>query len=192
MVGQIADMVEVERRNALVARLFTGFVFMSALRAAVGWDLVWGGFASAVLLLAVLPAFRFGSSRVMLPWEAIALASLPLLGRFLGAQSLQHPIAVYGAIAAIALMVAAELVLFTPVRMTPRFAVAFVALTTIASAGVLAVAQWLVERFVGWGVLPGERTVMLGFVAATGTGLAAGLLFDMYFRRSGGGRRADT
>lgn len=185
MHRQIADVVEVSERNAAVAWLFTGFIFLSAVGALTQWDIVWAGFASVLLVLALLPPLRFRSPRVMVPWEAVAIGALPLLGRFLGAQSLQHPVTVYGAITAIALMVAAELVLFTSVRMTPRFAVMFVTLTTIASAGVLAVVQWLVERFVGWALLPSERVVMLGFVAATGTGLAAGLLFDVYIRRGG-------
>jgi len=103
----------------------------------------------------------------------------------------------YLAVAAVALIVAVELDAFTAVKMNETFAVAFVAVTTMAAAGLWALAQWLADAYLGTRLLAArgppevvETAIMWDFVAATVAGAGAGLLFELYFRRIGGvGRR---
>jgi len=52
-------------------------------------------------------------------------------------------------VAALALVVAVELDVFTPVRMPPWFAVVFVSIATLAAAGVWAVVQWAADVTLG-------------------------------------------
>lgn len=93
--------------------------------------------------------------------------------------------------AAVALIVAVHLQLFTPVRMNATFAVFFVIVATMAAAGVWAVVRFALDSLFGTGFLfrPGvdehviERNVMLEFVYSTVAGVGAGLVFDRYFRR---------
>ena len=66
----------------------------------------------------------------------------------------------------------------------------FVVITTMAAAGLWAVGQWLSDLYLGTGFLLGrgteeevEAALMWDFVAATVAGLAAGVLFEFYFRR---------
>jgi hypothetical protein len=131
----------------------------------------------------------------MLPWEMLALASIPVIGRAflagvtLGGITLTGRIATYLSVAAVALIVAVELDVFTPVKMTHGFAVFFVAIATIATAGIWAVVQWLSDQFLNTAfLLDGrpeaviEEALMWDFVAATVTGVLAGVVFEYYFR----------
>jgi hypothetical protein len=89
-----------------------------------------------------------------------------------------------------ALMLAVQLDLFTPVRMNDRFAVLFVVVATTAAAGIWALSQWLSDIYLGTGFLLGrgdphavETALMWDFVAATIAGVVSGVLFEFYFRR---------
>ncbi len=96
----------------------------------------------------------------------------------------------YVAVAAAALILAVELDVFTPVRMTHTFAVLFVVVTTVATAGLWAEARWLSDTLLGTQVLLDgrpehviEEALMWDFVAATVAGVVAGVCFEHYFRR---------
>ncbi|WP_248906931.1 hypothetical protein [Halocatena marina] len=170
-----------ERINALLAWVLVGFVAVVAV-VNVGIDLLWAGFAACVAVLGVVPAVAVRSLRAMLPWEVLALASLPLL-----AQTFRTPgtgqVATYLAVAAVALIVAVELHVFTPVDMNYSFAVLFVVVTTMAAAGVWAIIRWSADIYLGISFGLTERELMFEFVASTVAGLLAGIIFELYFRR---------
>jgi hypothetical protein len=75
--------------------------------------------------------------------------------------------------------------------------VAFVAIATMAVAGMWAVLRWTVDLWLGTGFLldPAlepeaiERGLMLEFVASTVAGLLAGVVFEFYIRRRARVRR---
>jgi len=67
--------------------------------------------------------------------------------------------------------------------MTRTFAVAFVVVTTMATAGVWAVVRWLADIYLGTGFDLDERALMLEFVASTVVGGGGGGVFEYYFRR---------
>jgi hypothetical protein len=135
----------------------------------------------------------------MLPWELLALAALPVIGRTIvagrtfGDLTLTGRVTTYLAVAAVALIIAVELDLFTTVRMNDQFAVLFVVVTTTAAAGIWAVSQWLSDIYLGTSFLLGrgpehvvEEALMWDFVAATIAGVLSGVLFEFYFRRRSG------
>ena len=188
--------VESERLNAVLA-----WVLVALLVAAVGLNVAWGsvvwaGFTAVLAVLAVIPAARYGNPLVMLPWEVLLLASFPVVGRTfivgqrVGEFTLTGRVTTYLAVAAVALVIAVELDVFTPVRMNEAFALLFVVVTTMAAAGIWAVAQWAADLFLGTALLLDgrpeaiiERELMWDFVAATVAGVFAGVLFEYYFRR---------
>jgi hypothetical protein len=188
--------LEDERRNAIVAWTVLGFLALAATAELLTGELLWAGFIAAVLALALVPAVTLRDRRAMLPWELLLLAALPVVGRTLvagqtvGGLTLTGRVTSYLAVAAVALVVAVELDLFTPVRMNDRFAVLFVVVTTTAAAGIWAIAQWLSDLYLGTGFLLGrgdlhavEEALMWDFVAATIAGVLSGALFEFYFRR---------
>ena len=188
--------VEAERRNAIAAWAVIGFLAVAAVTELLVGEPLWAGFVLVVVAVALVPAAAFRDRDAMLPWELLLLAALPMVGRTLvmgqtvGQVTLTGRVTTYLAVAAVALVVAVELDLFTNVRMNDRFAVLFVVVTTTAAAGIWAVAQWLSDRYLGTGFLLGrgpehvvEEALMWDFVAATVAGVLSGVLFEFYFRR---------
>jgi hypothetical protein len=193
MATELDRFVEDERLNALLAWALVGFVLLVAVGNAVIGELAWAAFAASVAILALQPPVRFKNPLAMLPWEVLALAALPLLARpfTILAGIGTGALATYLAVAAVALIVAVNLHVFTPVEMNAAFAVVFVAIATMAAAGVWAVVRFAVDTLLGTTFLlkPGldehvvERNVMLEFVYSTIAGVGAGVIFDLYFRR---------
>lgn len=189
----LARILHDSRANAIIAWLLVVVVALLAGASVSEGELLSAGFAVAIVALAVVPPVGFRHVQAMLPWEVLVLAALPVLGRTvvvvtgIGTGRL----ATYVSVVAIALIVAVELHVFTGVRMNPRFAVAFVVLTTMAAAGVWAVARWVPDVLFGTTFLlkPGveesviEHRLMLDFVASTVVGLIGGAVFQLYFRR---------
>lgn len=191
------------RRDALSRVVRTGagnarvaWLLVSLLVAVVAAGLLAGAVLASVLVavvvaLALVPPLASGDRSAMLPWPLLALASLPVLGSVAAGPPLTSGLVTYVAVATIALVVAVELHLFTPVRMTPGFAVPFVVLTTMGVAGVWAVGRWVADLTLGTTLLldPAltdaeiEAALMWEFVASAAAGVVAGEAFEWGFRR---------
>jgi hypothetical protein len=179
--ADLGRLVESERANALLAWTFVAFVAAVAVVSLVRGNLLWAVFAAGVVALSVLPPIAIRSPRAMVPWEVLALAALPTLARAFAPPV--AGVATYLAVAALALVAAAELHLFTTVEMSYRFAIAFVVITTLATAGIWAVVRWVADLYLGTGFLTTGNALMWEFVASTIAGLGAGLFFEGYVRR---------
>ena len=192
----LREIVESQRLNAVLARVLVGFLGLAEVANLLERSVVWAGFTAAVAALALVPAVRYRDPVTMLPWEVLLVASLPVVGRTfvvgqrVGGFTLTGRVTTYLAVAAVALIIAVELDVFTPVRMNEAFALLFVVVATTAAAGMWAVAQWVSDLYLGTSLLLDgrpeaviERELMWDFVAATLAGLLAGLLFEYYFRR---------
>jgi membrane protein implicated in regulation of membrane protease activity len=84
--------------------------------------------------LVVIPALAYRTPRVMPPWELFVLVVLPVAARLIAPDGVLASVTTYGAVAAIALLVAVELHQFTTVEMTPWFAILTVLVATMAAA----------------------------------------------------------
>jgi hypothetical protein len=198
--GELAAVMDNTRLNAALAWLLILAVALVGVESVTDADWVWVTIAATVVFLSVLPPVAFRSPLVMLPWEVLALAVLPLFVRGLFG-GLIGTVAAYLGVAAVALVIAVDLDVFTPVRMTTWFAVIFVVVTTMATAGIWAVLRWLSDVFLGTTlVYPSPPPVspaveeaalealMWDFVGATVAGLLAGVVFAGYFRQLARGR----
>ncbi|MFB6117821.1 hypothetical protein [Halosegnis sp.] len=188
------------RTNAAAAWLLIAFLLVVAGANAVTVDPLWAGFAVVVAALALVLPVVYRNPLAMLPWEVLFVAALPLVARVLVEFApLQSDVITYIAVAAVALVVAVELHLLTPVEMSYRFAVAFVIIATMAAAGLWAVVRYASDILLGTTLLlpPGgtaaseaalaaaEHQLMIEFVASFIAGIGAGALFEGYFRRLG-------
>lgn len=179
------------RTNAVVGWALLAFLALVAAQSFLSGDLAWGVFVASVLALCVVVPVSFRDPAVMLPWEVIVLAALPTLGRAIATFELTSDLAVYLSVAALALIVAVQLDLFTEVRLSVGFAIVFVVLATMATAGVWAVFRWSLDLLVGTETLlePGVSTdvihdeLMIEFLYAAVAGVLAGVTFELYFRR---------
>ncbi|WP_435068304.1 hypothetical protein [Haloplanus sp. C73] len=192
----LRQLFERRRLNAALAWLFVAVLCLVGGAAVWNGRALWAGFTLALVALALLPPLAFRRADAMVPWEVLALASAPALGRLLvigqtvGGVTLTGRITTYVAVAAAALILAVEMDVFTPVRMSYSFAVLFVVIATVAAAGVWAEVRWLSDVFFGTQfLLDGrpehtiETALMWDFVAATVAGVVAGVCFEYYFRR---------
>ncbi len=164
-------------------------VVFAAVSVAVG-DPLSAGFALGVAALAVVVPLTYRSPTVTLPWELVAVASVPTVGRTFVPGTFEvvgvsfASVVTYVAVAAVALIVAVELHAFTDgVEMTYGFAVLFVVVVTLAAAGVWALARWLSGIYLGTTPLTDERAVMWEWVGSSVAGLVAGLALRPYFDR---------
>jgi hypothetical protein len=192
----LSNVVESRRLNAVLGAFVLVFLAIAAVGQFLGGDLEWAGFTLAVLVVALVPPIARRSPLAMLPWEVVSLAALPIFARALvagervGGMTFSGRVTTYVAVAAVALLIAVELDVFTPVKMSHRFAIVFVVVTTMAAAGIWAVVRWLSDVLVGTRFLYDgrpeaviEEALMWDFVAATAAGVFAGILFEYYFRR---------
>jgi len=171
------------RYNAALGWLFAVALLGAAGGEVIAGDTLWAAFVAGVAILVVLPMIAYRNPLVMPPWEVIGLAALPVIGRAVASFQLTSDLATYLSVAAIALLVAVELHAFTSVRMTIGFAVLFVIVTTMATAGVWAVVRWLSDLWLGTGFIRDETGLMWEFVNSTAAGIVGGIVFEFYFRR---------
>ncbi|KAB7518342.1 hypothetical protein [Halosegnis rubeus] len=186
------------RTNASLAWAVIAFTFLVAVANAVAVAPLWAGFALVVGLLGLVVPVVYRDPTAMLPWELLLLAALPLLARVVASLAVfRSDIVTYVAVATVALLIAVELHLLTPVEMSYRFAVGFVVITTMAAAGIWALVRYGSDAYLGTQLLlpPGgpnaprealsqvEHKLMVEFVASFIAGIGAGVLFEGYFRR---------
>lgn len=187
----VGSLLADRRRNAGLAWALVGVLAAVAVADLFDGGPVYAGFGAATVVLAVLPALAYRDPSVMPPWEVVAMAALPPVGRLLATVRLTGDLATYLSVAAVALLVAVQLDVFTDVRMSVGFAVAFVVVATMAGAGLWAVVRWASDVWLGTSLLLApdvpeaavERAVMLEFVYSTVAGVLAGAVFELYFRR---------
>ncbi|MFC7323789.1 hypothetical protein ACFQMF_04250 [Halorubrum rutilum] len=181
---RVARLFRSGRTNALVAWAMAAVLAGAFVESLLGGDLLPMALVAAIGAVVVAPAVAARDPRVMLPWEVLGLALLPVLVRVLFGGEL-GTFATYLAIAAFALIVTVELHMFTALRVTHWFAVLFVVLTTMATAAAWTVLRWNADRLLGTGFLTTNEALMIEWIYVTLAGLAAGVLFDAYFRRRG-------
>ncbi|MFC5972839.1 hypothetical protein ACFPYI_15990 [Halomarina salina] len=185
--SEVSRMLRDAGTNALLAWLLVaGAAAVAVGNVAVG-ERLWALFALGVATVGAFPALARRSLRAMPPWEVLGLAALPLVVRSVGDGTVSD-VTTYIAVAALALLVAVELDVFTAVEMSYSFAVFFVVVTTMAAAGIWAVVRWVADIYLGTGFVVDERALMLEFVASTVAGVGAGVVFELYFRRFARGR----
>jgi hypothetical protein len=196
--GNLADLLTDTRANLVLAWILVGMFALVAIESVLTADYLWAAFAVVVVLVVVLPPLATRQVQRMPPWEVVLLAGLPVVGRAVATLQLTSTLGTYLSIAALALLVAVDIHMFTTVRMNVGFAVLFVVVTTLAAAGLWALVRWGSDLYLGTELLlvPGpdgvltdadmaaiEEALMWEFVASGVVGLVAGLLFEGYIRR---------
>ncbi|WP_408959591.1 hypothetical protein [Natrinema sp. 74] len=178
-----------EPRRAVLAWLVTAVLAAFAIAHGLVGSYRWFIFTGFAVAIIVLPAAAFREPRAIPPWPLLVLVLLPIADAATFGRSFLTAIAVYVAVAAVALVAAVELDRFTAVQMSHSFAVALVVLVTLAVAGGWHVAQWAADVAVGTDYLltdrsqeAANRALMYDFAYAAAAGLLAGVLFDRYFR----------
>ena len=180
------------RLNALIAWVLVGVLTLVFIESVIDTDWLWVLFVAVTGAIVLFVPIIYREWRMMLPWELLLLALLPIVTRAVLGGEL-GTFAYYLSIAALALFLIVQLDMFTPLRLTHWFAVVVVVMTTMAAAAVWAIVRWNMDIYLGTTFLldPGMDQVeantqlMVEFAWVTAAGLVAGVLFDAYFRRRG-------
>jgi hypothetical protein len=183
---RLTELVRDGRLNALVAWAMIAVLAGVLVESALDYDLLSAAIVVGLGAVVLAPTAAARDWRAMLPAELVGLALLPILVRAVFGGEL-GTFATYVAIAALALVIAVDLHMFTTLRLTHWFAVAFVVMATLATAAVWTVLRWNLDQRVGTEFLTTNDALMIEWIYVTLAGIAAGLLFDGYFR--GRGRR---
>ena len=194
----LAHLLTATRTNVALAWVLVGVFALVAVESLLTRDYLWAAFSVLVAAVVVLPPVAARQVRRMPPWEVVLLAGLPVVGRAVATLQVTSTVATYLSIAALALLIAVDIHMFTSVEMNVTFAVLFVVVTTLAAAGLWALLRWGSDLYLGTELLldPGpdgvlteadraaiEEDLMWEFVASGVAGLIAGLFFEGYIHR---------
>ncbi|MUV88349.1 hypothetical protein GJ631_17775 [Natronomonas sp. CBA1123] len=180
------------RTNAVLSWLLVAVLVGVFVESLLDFDRLWIAFVAATAAVVLLPPLAHREWQVMLPWELLVLALLPILVRGTVGGEL-GTFSFYLSIAALALIVSVELHMFTALRMTHWFAITFVIMTTMAAEAAWTVLRWNADQYLGTEFLGGSSlgqdaanaALMTEWAYVTLAGFAAGVIFDAYFRRRG-------
>jgi signal transduction histidine kinase len=144
--------------------------------------LVTMGLAAVAAAVALVPAVVSRVWTRTIPWPMLLLASLPLVVGAFSPSFVGDTIFALG-IAALAILVVVALQMTTTVRMTPNFAIAFVVLTTLATAGFWALGSAASAQLFGTRFIETNDQLMAIFTSALVASGISALAFRWYFGR---------
>lgn len=182
-LSELDQLLDDGRRNAAVSWVLVALLAATSVGVVVNTGLLWSVFAFALVVLALIPPAAYRSPYVMLPWEVLLMAALPVVGLALGSERLSSQFAAYFAVAAIALVIAVELQSFTSVRLSPGFAVVLVVVGTLAAAALWGVVQWGFDVYLDTSYITTNEDLMYEWIYSAVAGLLAGVVFTLYFRQ---------
>jgi len=81
------------RYNAALGWLFVAVLLGVAAEETVAGQPLWAAFAIVVAILVMLPPIAYRNPVVMVPWEVVALAALPIVGRAVASWQLTSALA---------------------------------------------------------------------------------------------------
>jgi len=180
--NSLATLFRDGRTNAVLSWLLVGVLGVVFIESGLDLDYQWILFVGFVGVIVLIPPLVFREWQVMLPWELLVLAALPILVRGVLGGTV-GTFATYLALASLALLVIVELDMFTTLSVTDWFAVVLVVLTTMAAVAAWTVFRWNADRLLGTAYLADNETLMMEWLYVTLAGVVAGLLFDGYFKR---------
>lgn len=170
------------RINAAIAWLLVGALVAVAITAFLEFLLVRMALAAVSAFVAIAPALAGRTWTRTVPWPLLLVCTIPLAAGALGVGFFADFVTGLS-IAALGMLVVAALQSTGSVRMTPNFAVVFVVLVTMATAGFWAVGSTASAQYLGTSFVETNDDLMIIFTAATLAGFVAGGLFQVYFRR---------
>ena len=168
--------------NAILAWLLMVVLAGVFVESLADLDYRWILLVAVVGAVVCLPPVAYREWRVMLPWELLVVALLPILVRGLVGGTV-GTVATYISLAALALLVVVELHMFTSLTVTHWFAVVLVVLTTLAVVGVWTIFRWAADLYLGTSFLADNEALMIEWLSVAFAGLVAGVAFDTYFSR---------
>lgn len=182
LMSRLDRVLKDNRFNSLISWAVVAALMLAAAVSVMSGEPVWAVFVAGGLVIILLPMGICRDPSVMPPWEILVFAALPITSQFFDLPDVLADLTTYLAILAVGVLVVIELHVFSPVEMTPRFAVGFIVLVTMATAGVWAILQYASDVYFNTTLIENKTTLMWDLVFATAISLVATPFFAIYFR----------
>lgn len=180
-MSKLRSLIDSSARNVAFSWLLLAAGLVVAGATLAGGDPLWAGLAASVVAVALVPTIVTRDPTVVVAWEALLVTLLPLAARAVGVAGER---AAYVAVAGLALVVVVEITAFSSAEMPSWFAVVFVVALTLTAAAVWGIVQFGSDWYLGTSFIAGRADLMWDLVGATGIGILAGVVFELYFRRA--------
>jgi hypothetical protein len=171
-----------DRLNAGIAWVLTALLAGTAVANFLVGSFVTMAIAALAAAVALVPALAHRSWTRTVPWPMLLLASLPLAIGAFSPSFFGDTIFALG-VAALALLLVVALQMTTTVRMTPNFAIGFVVISTLGTAGLWAIGSAASARYFGTRFVQTNEQLMIVFTAALVASVVSAVAFRWYFRR---------
>lgn len=181
-MGRLDAVIRDNRINSAIAWVIVATLVLAAAVSVRIGEPVWAVFVAGCVGIIVLPAWVRRDPSVLAPWEILVFVALPIASQFLPLSDALADLTTFLAVLAVSVLVVVELHVFSPVEMTPRFAVVFVVLVTMATAGVWTIVQHAADVVLGTSTIQGKTALMWDLVFATAISLIAIPVLAIYFR----------
>lgn len=184
-MAHLSTLIKRDDQNATLSGLLCVFLVGIAGAGVLSANPGWTAFATAGLVVALIPAGLRRDHLVFPPWEILLLVTVPIFVQAIDLSMVVTEIATYIAVVALAALCIVELHMFSAVEMSEKFAAVLIVLMTMAIAGLWTICRWLFDTLLGTTYLAGLSSLMWGLVIATGIGMLGGPLFSIYLRSHG-------
>ncbi|WP_049922394.1 hypothetical protein [Halopiger djelfimassiliensis] len=195
--ARLREPFDASRRNAILGWALVTVLSVLAIVHALAASYRWFVFTALAVVIVLIPTVSRRDPLALPSWKLLVLVSIPVVDATMLGETFVTAIAVYVAVATVALVVVVEIHRFTAVRMTHTFATALVVMTTLAVAATWNVLLWLSDAALGTSYIvtghsedAANHAMMIDFVYAAVAGLFAGFLFDRYVM-AGSGRTSE-
>jgi hypothetical protein len=168
-------------RNAVVSWLLVGVLGATVVERLLSGETLQAVFAIAAVALALVAPVLARDPIAMPAWPVLAVSALPAVALVVGA--FVEP-ATYLAVAALGLLVVAEIDRFSAARMPGWFAAAMVVMATMTVANAWTVLRYGVAAWFGAGYETTVDALMWDLVVATTVAVVTGVLFAATLREA--------
>lgn len=170
------------RINAAIAWVLVAALIAVAITALLELLLVRTALAAVSAFVAIAPALAGRTWTRTVPWPLLLVCTVPLSAGALQVGFLADFVTGLS-IAALGMVVVVALQWTESVRMTPNFAVFFVVLATMATAGFWTLGSAASAQYLGTAFVETNDELMMIFASVALAGFVAGGLFRVYVRR---------
>lgn len=177
------DFFRQTRINTILSYTLTSVVLFALIASILQQRIIWTIFTSVTLISILIPPLANRNYHLMLPWEILFLAVIPISLRVLPASPVVTQLAMYFSVAALALILIVELHIFTSLKLNDFFATVLVLISTLALGGAVSLLQFWIGEFTGQPRLTDNTTLMYEYINVALAGIIAGILFNLYFKR---------
>lgn len=180
MVGLDA-LIETRFRNAVLSWLLVAVLAVSVAVDLLNDEVLWASFTAVVIAVALVPTVVASDATVTVSWEILLVSAVPALARL--ADVFVDPLG-YLSVAALGLLVVAEIDQFTPARLPGWFAAAMVVMTTMSVASSWVIVRYFANLSFGTAFATSIDALMVELIVASGIGLGFGVLFELGLREA--------